>query len=88
MVAAYWHHLAACAITERFPVRPEEELGRRLGLDNLVYFRRQFDGELRVSIDELCVWAITLNDVSILPHFESATAMYPPGSMAQPPSRI
>ena len=79
VLGAYWHHLVARAVREKFAVQPIEELARSLGVTNLVYLRRQFAGEYRVSIEELCLWAIALDDVSVLPQFESAGELYPPG---------
>jgi len=79
VLGAYWHHLVACTVREKFAVQPVEELARSLGVTNLVYFRRQFAGEYRVAIEELCLWAITLDDVSVLPQFEAAGELYPPG---------
>jgi hypothetical protein len=79
VLGAYWHHLVACTVREKFAVQPVEELARSLEVTNLVYFRRQFTGEYRVSIEQLCLWAIALDDVSVLPFFESAAELFPPG---------
>lgn len=79
VIGAYWQHLAICTVRAMYPVRSLEELARRLGTDNLVYLRRRFAGDFRVPINELCTWAIAFDDVSLLPQFESAADLYPPG---------
>lgn len=77
-IAAYWQHLAVCTLRDMFPTQLVEELSARLGKDNLVYLRRQVAGEYRVSIEELVGWAITFEDISLLPTLERVEDLYPP----------
>ncbi|MCO8127499.1 hypothetical protein NHL50_09795 [Acidimicrobiia bacterium EGI L10123] len=78
LIAAYWHHLAVCTLNAMF-VEPEVELSRRLGVANDPYLRGQLVGRYRVSIEDLCTWAIALGDVSLLPELHSADDLLPPG---------
>jgi hypothetical protein len=79
-ISAYWQHRAVCTLREIFPTGLVEELSDRLGKDSAVYLRRQISGEYPVLMADVVLWAVKLNDITVLPQFDSAAELLPPTS--------
>jgi hypothetical protein len=93
LIHAYWQHLAACSIRERFGRRSMQDVARQLygrlvtfGLTDTAvrgheHIARLLNGTAAAPTHQLFNWAIALEDISILPQPDSIEHLFPPGSI-------
>jgi hypothetical protein len=95
MVQAYWQHLFSCAVRDKLEAleprlaasKTASVLFNEWGLnpadaDRSIYLERQLSGEYWMDVQQTLVWAVLFDDVTLLPAYESARGLVPPGAVS------
>lgn len=76
MASVAQHRAALVVRTHRSAGVTVRELARRLGTDE-GYLSGQLTGRYPAGLDDLARWAIALDDISVLPTFDTLTSLRP-----------
>jgi hypothetical protein len=96
MVHAYWQHLFSCAVRDKLEAMAPSLAASRTasalltdwgvtpaGVDRSVYLERRLSGEYWMDVQQTLMWAVAFEDVTLLPAYESAQDLVPPGAQRE-----